>query len=93
MMSSNGGPKLADKELFSRFIRLSEKSLNRAWHEHTNTQWKFVYRLFTEKNPQRVGGALDNVNIYYKTIPLIGPLRIGGSNDEAFSNIFSISRV
>jgi len=83
-------PILSSISLFTRFIEFSAVSLQRTWNDISCFQWKHIYRLLAFKNPRLVGGSLNNIDIYYRNIPDIGPERIGGSVDAKFKSFFSI---
>ena len=68
-------------------------NLKRSWNDYTNSQLKLIYQMFDNKNPRVVGGALDEIDIYHSTVPLIGPMGIGGANDGKFHNIFSMQKL
>jgi hypothetical protein len=84
------GGGLVTSDLFNSFLVSSKEVLKRSWNEYTNTNLKVIYNLFANKNPRLCGGALDNIDTYYQTIPHIGPQRIGGPNDDKFSSLFSM---
>ena len=85
--------KLVHNAFFNTFLVQVGDNLKRSWNDYTNSQLKLIYQMFDNKNPRVVGGALDEIDIYHSTVPLIGPMGIGGANDGKFHNIFSMQKL